>query len=105
MPALGKQRHVDLCEFEASMVCRVSSRTGRAKQGNTISGGRGGGARYKHSFYCYVHFISGFCLVFIYPYILMYLSSVFIYIRSHYKHVMLGIELRASGRAASALNC
>ena len=28
VPALGKQRLVDLCEFEASVVYRVSSRTG-----------------------------------------------------------------------------
>jgi hypothetical protein len=30
IPALGKQRQVDLCEFEASLVYRVSSRTARA---------------------------------------------------------------------------
>jgi hypothetical protein len=28
-PALGRQRQVDLCEFEASLVYRVSSRTAR----------------------------------------------------------------------------
>ena len=28
-PALRKQRHVDLCEFEASLVYSVSSRTAR----------------------------------------------------------------------------
>ena len=28
--ALGKQKQVDLCEFESSLVCRVSSRTARA---------------------------------------------------------------------------
>ena len=28
IPALGRQRHVDLCEFEASLGYRVSRRTG-----------------------------------------------------------------------------
>ena len=28
IPALRRQRHVDLCEFEASLVYRASSRTG-----------------------------------------------------------------------------
>jgi hypothetical protein len=30
IPALRKQRQVDLCEFEANVVYRVSSRTTRA---------------------------------------------------------------------------
>ena len=30
IPALGRQRQVDLCEFEVNLVCRVSSRTIRA---------------------------------------------------------------------------
>ena len=30
IPALGKQRQVDLCEFEASLVYRASSRTATA---------------------------------------------------------------------------
>ena len=29
IPALGRQRKVDLCEFEASLVYRMSSRTAR----------------------------------------------------------------------------
>jgi hypothetical protein len=29
-PSTGKQRQVDLCEFEASLVYRASSRTARA---------------------------------------------------------------------------
>jgi hypothetical protein len=33
-PALERQRQVDLCEFEASLVYRVSSRTARATQRN-----------------------------------------------------------------------
>jgi hypothetical protein len=34
IPALGRQRQVDLCEFEASLVYRMSSRTARAIQRN-----------------------------------------------------------------------
>ena len=30
IPALGRQMQVDLCEFEASLIYRVSSRTARA---------------------------------------------------------------------------
>ena len=33
---LGKQRQEDLCELEASLVYRVSSRTARATQGNPV---------------------------------------------------------------------
>ena len=29
IPALGRERQVDLCEFEASLIYRVSSRTAR----------------------------------------------------------------------------
>jgi hypothetical protein len=36
-PRLGRQRQVDLCEAEARLVCRVSSRTARATQRNPIS--------------------------------------------------------------------
>jgi hypothetical protein len=32
IPAFGRQSQVDLCEFEANLVCRVSSRTARATQ-------------------------------------------------------------------------
>jgi hypothetical protein len=32
IPALGRQRQVDLCEFEVSLVYRVTSRTSRATQ-------------------------------------------------------------------------
>ena len=32
IPALGRQRQVALCEFEANLVYRVSSRTVRATQ-------------------------------------------------------------------------
>ena len=32
IPALGRQRQVDLCESENSLVYRVSSRTARATQ-------------------------------------------------------------------------
>jgi hypothetical protein len=34
IPPLGRQRQVNLCEFEASLVYRVSSRTARATRGN-----------------------------------------------------------------------
>jgi hypothetical protein len=37
IPALEKQRRVDLCKFEASLVYRVSSRTARAIQRNPVS--------------------------------------------------------------------
>jgi hypothetical protein len=37
IPELGRQRQVDLCVFEASLVYRVSSRTVRATQRNRIS--------------------------------------------------------------------
>ena len=30
--ALGRQRHEDLCEFEASLIYKVSSKTARATQ-------------------------------------------------------------------------
>ena len=38
-PALGKQRQVDLCEFEASKVYRMSSRTGSKSYRETLSQG------------------------------------------------------------------
>jgi hypothetical protein len=34
--ALGRQRQVDLSEFEASLVCSMSSRTARAIQRNPV---------------------------------------------------------------------
>jgi hypothetical protein len=34
IPILWRQTEVDLCEFEASLIYRVSSRTARATQGN-----------------------------------------------------------------------
>ena len=37
IPALGRQRQTDLCEFEASLVYTVSSRTARATQRNSVS--------------------------------------------------------------------
>jgi hypothetical protein len=37
IPALGRQRQVDLCEFKASLVYRVSVRTVRAAQRNPVS--------------------------------------------------------------------
>jgi hypothetical protein len=37
IPALGRQRHVDVCEFKANLVCRVNSRTARATQRNTVN--------------------------------------------------------------------
>ena len=38
MPALGRQRQADLCEFQASLVYRVSSRTGsKATERNPVS--------------------------------------------------------------------
>jgi hypothetical protein len=36
IPALGKQRQSDLCDFKASLVYRVSSRTARATQRNPV---------------------------------------------------------------------
>jgi hypothetical protein len=38
IPALRRQRQVDLCEFEASLVYKVSTRTAMATQRNPISG-------------------------------------------------------------------
>jgi hypothetical protein len=35
--ALGRQRQVDLCEFKASLVYRMNSRTARATQRNPVS--------------------------------------------------------------------
>lgn len=35
--ALRRQRQKDVCEFEASLVCRASSRTARAAQRNPVS--------------------------------------------------------------------
>ena len=37
MPLVSAQRHVDLCEFKASMVYRPSSRTARTTQRNLVS--------------------------------------------------------------------
>ena len=37
IPALGRQRQVNLCEFEASLVYRVSSRIARATQKNSFT--------------------------------------------------------------------
>jgi hypothetical protein len=36
MPALGRQRKVDLCEFEGSLVYKVSWRRARATQRNPV---------------------------------------------------------------------
>ena len=36
IPALGRQRQADLCEFKASLVYIVSSRPARATQGNPV---------------------------------------------------------------------
>jgi hypothetical protein len=35
--ALGRQRQADLCEFEASLAFRASSKTARATQRNLVS--------------------------------------------------------------------
>jgi hypothetical protein len=37
VPALGRQRQADIYEFGASMVYKVSSRTAKATQRNSIS--------------------------------------------------------------------
>jgi hypothetical protein len=37
IPAFEKQSQVDLCEFRASLVYRVSSRTARATQRNPVA--------------------------------------------------------------------
>jgi hypothetical protein len=37
LPELQRQRQVDLCEFEASLVYRVSSRISRDTQRNSVS--------------------------------------------------------------------
>ena len=37
LPALGRQKQADLCEFEASLIYRVSSRTARAIHRNPVS--------------------------------------------------------------------
>ena len=36
IPALGRKRQVDLCEFKDSLVYRVSSRTARDTQRNLV---------------------------------------------------------------------
>jgi len=36
IPALGRQRREDLCEFKASLVYRASSRTSKATQRNPV---------------------------------------------------------------------
>ena len=36
IPAFGRQRQADLCEFETSLVYRASSRTARATQRNPV---------------------------------------------------------------------
>jgi hypothetical protein len=47
IPALSRQRQVDLCEFEVTLVYRASSRLVRAPRRNTVS---------KKNFYVYVKF-------------------------------------------------
>jgi hypothetical protein len=37
LSALGRQRQADLCEFEASLVYRVTSKTARGTQRSNIS--------------------------------------------------------------------
>ena len=37
IPTLEKQREVDFCEFEVSLVYRENSRTARATERNTVS--------------------------------------------------------------------
>jgi hypothetical protein len=37
VPALGRQRQEDLCEFEVSLVYRVSSRTAKIKKREPVS--------------------------------------------------------------------
>jgi hypothetical protein len=37
IPALGRQRQVELCEFKDSLVYRASSRTAKATQRNPVS--------------------------------------------------------------------
>ena len=37
IPALERQRQVDLCEFKATLVYRVSSKTARVTQRNPVS--------------------------------------------------------------------
>jgi hypothetical protein len=37
IPALRRQRQVDLCEFEVSLIYRVSSRKAKATQRNPVS--------------------------------------------------------------------
>jgi len=37
IPVLGRQRQVDLCEFEASLLYRMSSKTARTTQRNPVS--------------------------------------------------------------------
>jgi hypothetical protein len=51
IPALMKQRQMNLCEFKASLVYRGSSRTSRATQRNPGGGGgeRGKGQLLLHS--------------------------------------------------------
>jgi hypothetical protein len=36
-PCIGRQRQADICEFEASLVYRASSRTAKATQRNPVS--------------------------------------------------------------------
>jgi hypothetical protein len=36
-PALNRQRQADLCDFEASLVYRASSRTAKATERNPVS--------------------------------------------------------------------
>ena len=51
--ALGRQRQADLCEFEVSLVYRVSSRTARATQRNPEVEGWGEGEEGDKVPFCY----------------------------------------------------
>jgi len=102
IPALRRQRQVDLCEFKASLVYRVSSRTGRAAQRNmswTNKTKPMNQTKTPFSSFCTLHiWVHCGC-----PQTPEEDSG------SHYRWLwatmwLLGIELRTSGRGVSALN-
>ena len=45
IPALGRQRQADLCEFKASLIYSVSSRTARATKRPCLKKKKGGGGQ------------------------------------------------------------
>ena len=52
IPALGRQRQADLCEFRVSLLYGVSSRTAKVTQRNPVSRNQRGEKKRRSTFTC-----------------------------------------------------